>query len=273
MLCVRCPLPPAPCTHRAAGNTFQPRRQQPSRIDYVLSTLNVKRCDIALQRTPQGHSYSDHFALQVCVGGSAGAVSPTRRKGPHERGCTEKQASCSMAGVALALGATRGAGGRGGGGNAASVRDTTHAMSCPCLARPYGTTYRWLLLLLPRSAHTPAGAADAPGAAAVNAVSRPAAAAAGRVRGRGPGPRRRVAETAGGSAGPGPRGVERGRQAHLDTRQGTLAHRDPGAGSGAWALVRAGVGGDGRGTRRARAGSVAKRLTETGGCARMSHRK
>ncbi|GFR41931.1 hypothetical protein Agub_g2724, partial [Astrephomene gubernaculifera] len=50
-------------TCKAAGNSFQPRRQLPSRIDYVWSSVAVEDCRLALQTTPEGHSYSDHFAV------------------------------------------------------------------------------------------------------------------------------------------------------------------------------------------------------------------
>ncbi len=36
-------------TCKAAGNSFQPKRQQPSRIDYVMSTLQPQDCAVALQ--------------------------------------------------------------------------------------------------------------------------------------------------------------------------------------------------------------------------------
>ncbi|PNH03334.1 hypothetical protein TSOC_010615 [Tetrabaena socialis] len=50
-------------TCKAAGNSFQPRRQTPARIDYVMTSLSVAGCELALKNTPDGHSFSDHFAV------------------------------------------------------------------------------------------------------------------------------------------------------------------------------------------------------------------
>ncbi|PNW79113.1 hypothetical protein CHLRE_09g401145v5 [Chlamydomonas reinhardtii] len=52
-------------TCKAPGNTFPPRRQPPERIDYVLTTLGVAACDIKLEHTSEGHSYSDHVAVRA----------------------------------------------------------------------------------------------------------------------------------------------------------------------------------------------------------------
>ncbi|KXZ48237.1 hypothetical protein GPECTOR_29g18 [Gonium pectorale] len=52
-------------TCKAADNSFQPRRQVPERIDYVLTSLKVSGCQLALKRTPDGYSFSDHFAVHT----------------------------------------------------------------------------------------------------------------------------------------------------------------------------------------------------------------
>ncbi|EFJ43945.1 hypothetical protein VOLCADRAFT_106613 [Volvox carteri f. nagariensis] len=52
-------------TCNANCSSFKPRRQRPSRIDYVFTTLRVVACELALQKTPEGHSFSDHIAVQV----------------------------------------------------------------------------------------------------------------------------------------------------------------------------------------------------------------
>ncbi|KAG2484861.1 hypothetical protein HYH03_016347 [Edaphochlamys debaryana] len=54
-------------TCKAEENTFKPKRQVAARIDYVLTSLNVTSCELALKHTPQGHSYSDHFAVHATL--------------------------------------------------------------------------------------------------------------------------------------------------------------------------------------------------------------
>ncbi|KAF6255870.1 Endonuclease/exonuclease/phosphatase [Scenedesmus sp. NREL 46B-D3] len=63
-------LPPNPegYTCHAPGNTFQPRRQVPERIDYVWSNAHCSSAQLALQRVPGAQlSYSDHFAVRVTL--------------------------------------------------------------------------------------------------------------------------------------------------------------------------------------------------------------
>ncbi|GIL78649.1 hypothetical protein Vretifemale_8059, partial [Volvox reticuliferus] len=84
-------------TCNAECSSFKPRRQRPSRIDYVMTTLRVAGCELALQKTPEGHSFSDHIAVQARLeptstiantaagtgaeaGGGAGAVELSDRK-------------------------------------------------------------------------------------------------------------------------------------------------------------------------------------------------
>lgn len=83
-------------TCHAPGNTFQPRRQVPERIDYVWSNLVTQRAEVTLQLCPGSSSssgrgllsYSDHFAVRAVlskpgsstvgggtVGGTAAAAS------------------------------------------------------------------------------------------------------------------------------------------------------------------------------------------------------
>lgn len=52
-------------TCHAPGNSFHYSRQIPERIDYVLSSFECTRCEITLQMTPGGFSYSDHFAIHA----------------------------------------------------------------------------------------------------------------------------------------------------------------------------------------------------------------
>lgn len=54
-------------TCKAPTNSWQPRRQVPQRIDYVLSTLPAQECQLALTHTPAGFSFSDHFAVQATL--------------------------------------------------------------------------------------------------------------------------------------------------------------------------------------------------------------
>jgi hypothetical protein len=77
-------------TCHAPGNTFQPRRQVPERIDYVWSNLVTQRAEVTLQLCPGSSSssgrgllsYSDHFAVRAVlakpgsttVGGTAGGA-------------------------------------------------------------------------------------------------------------------------------------------------------------------------------------------------------
>ncbi|GLC47066.1 hypothetical protein PLESTB_001272600 [Pleodorina starrii] len=52
-------------TCNAEGSSYKPRRQRASRIDYLLTNLRVATCELALQRTPDGHSFSDHIAVKA----------------------------------------------------------------------------------------------------------------------------------------------------------------------------------------------------------------
>ncbi|KAG2429655.1 hypothetical protein HYH02_013994 [Chlamydomonas schloesseri] len=71
-------------TCKAPGNTFPPKRQPPERIDYVLTTFGVAGCDIKLEHTPGGHSYSDHVAVraQLRLPGPQGAPAPAPPPAP-----------------------------------------------------------------------------------------------------------------------------------------------------------------------------------------------
>lgn len=65
---MRCCVADAPgFTCKALTNTYQPRRQVPERIDYVLSDLSAEDCQLALTHTPSGYSYSDHFAVEASL--------------------------------------------------------------------------------------------------------------------------------------------------------------------------------------------------------------
>ncbi|GLI65104.1 hypothetical protein VaNZ11_008512 [Volvox africanus] len=52
-------------TCNAECSSFKPRRQRPSRIDYVMTTSRVAGCELVLQKTREGHSFSDHIAVQA----------------------------------------------------------------------------------------------------------------------------------------------------------------------------------------------------------------
>lgn len=54
-------------TCKAPGNTFQPRRQVPERIDYVWSSAPCRQAQVLLQVSPAGCSYSDHFAVEATL--------------------------------------------------------------------------------------------------------------------------------------------------------------------------------------------------------------
>lgn len=71
-------------TCHAPGNTFQPRRQVPERIDYVWSNMVTLQAEVTLQLCPGSSSsdmkgalsYSDHFAVRAVLakpGAAAGA--------------------------------------------------------------------------------------------------------------------------------------------------------------------------------------------------------
>ncbi|KAG2429617.1 hypothetical protein HXX76_010849 [Chlamydomonas incerta] len=75
-------------TCKAPGNTFPPRRQPPERIDYVLTTFGVAGCDIQLEHTPEGHSYSDHVAVRALLrlpGPGAPSAAPPPAPAPARR--------------------------------------------------------------------------------------------------------------------------------------------------------------------------------------------
>eukprot|EP00775_Hariotina_reticulata_P003116 gene3116-3394_t len=58
---------PEGLTCHAPGNTYQPRRQVAERIDYIWSNLACRRAEVALQMSPAGISYSDHFAVRAVL--------------------------------------------------------------------------------------------------------------------------------------------------------------------------------------------------------------
>jgi endonuclease/exonuclease/phosphatase family metal-dependent hydrolase len=58
---------PEGLTCKAPGNTFQPRRQVPERIDYVWSSAPCRQAQLLLQMSPAGCSYSDHFAVEATL--------------------------------------------------------------------------------------------------------------------------------------------------------------------------------------------------------------
>ena len=72
-------------TCHAPGNTFQPRRQVPERIDYVWSNMVTLQAEVTLQLCPGSSSsdmkgalsYSDHFAVRAVLAkpGAAAAAS------------------------------------------------------------------------------------------------------------------------------------------------------------------------------------------------------
>jgi sphingomyelin phosphodiesterase 2 len=54
-------------TCHAPGNSFQPRRQVPERIDYIWSDMTCSAAAVTLQMSPAGMSYSDHFAVRATL--------------------------------------------------------------------------------------------------------------------------------------------------------------------------------------------------------------
>ncbi|WIA29868.1 hypothetical protein OEZ86_012337 [Tetradesmus obliquus] len=62
------PANPEGFTCHAPGNSFQPRRQVPERIDYIWSNGTCASAQLALQRVPgTSLSYSDHFAVRATL--------------------------------------------------------------------------------------------------------------------------------------------------------------------------------------------------------------
>jgi len=84
-------------TCHAPGNTFQPRRQVPERIDYVWSNMVTQMAEVTLQLCPMGSSssgsrrggqqqsgllsYSDHFAVRAVLAKPGGAAAGGSGKG------------------------------------------------------------------------------------------------------------------------------------------------------------------------------------------------
>lgn len=83
-------------TCHAPGNTFQPRRQVPERIDYVWSNMVTHKAQVTLQLCPSAGggsskqqllSYSDHFAVRAVLskhaaGGGSGSAGGSGKTSP-----------------------------------------------------------------------------------------------------------------------------------------------------------------------------------------------
>lgn len=108
-------------TSHAPGNTYQPRRQVPQRIDYIWTNMACSRMELALQMSPGGMSYSDHFAVRATLAkpdsssgdakpglgpmklGSSGGKQQQEGEGKEGGGGQAGSASGGVAGIAMDL--------------------------------------------------------------------------------------------------------------------------------------------------------------------------
>lgn len=136
-------------TCHAPGNTFQPRRQVPERIDYIWSNLVTQRAEVTLQLCPNSSSkkllsYSDHFAVRAALAkpGSTAATGAACKGGSPDK--------------AMKLGSSGSSRSSSGGGGSPMAGAAQHQQQQQCvrgeganmeLAKRVATAYAAMLLL------------------------------------------------------------------------------------------------------------------------------
>jgi hypothetical protein len=143
-------------TCHAPGNTFQPRRQVPERIDYVWSNMATQKAEVTLQLCPSGSSsssskgrkqqgrkqkllsYSDHFAVRAVLA-QPGSTAAAAGKGSSPS--SDKAMKLGTNSPAAAAAAAAGA-------QAAQAQQQQHGEgACMELGKRVATAYAAMLLL------------------------------------------------------------------------------------------------------------------------------